>query len=393
MRGTLSHPVFVERKYRFIPACAGNTSFQSVAGLSAPVHPRLCGEHFPHLILWTKEDGSSPPVRGTQRVGYACGAADRFIPACAGNTLQHPLKRQAGSVHPRLCGEHTDILSPVLQNIGSSPPVRGNTGSISQATVGRPVHPRLCGEHAWNELHPQALRGSSPPVRGTLLVCDHDFGANRFIPACAGNTKSFLGQPHSQPVHPRLCGEHRRTFREFSSTNGSSPPVRGTPDRKRRCRWRLRFIPACAGNTTCRDSTGQWMPVHPRLCGEHIDVVDIKAKNNGSSPPVRGTPFFGESAASQRRFIPACAGNTGSQPGANLNATVHPRLCGEHRACFLFLSRARGSSPPVRGTRQRYRHRPVAYRFIPACAGNTMPRCPQSRTAPVHPRLCGEHKV
>ena len=51
----------------------------------------------------------------------------------------------------------------------------------------------------------------------------------------------------------------------------------------------MRFIPACAGNTT--------------------------------SPGLRDAPH---------RFIPACAGNTKQGCPSTGNLPVHPRVCGEH---------------------------------------------------------------
>ena len=50
----------------------------------------------------------------------------------------------------------------------------------------------------------------------------------------------------------------------------------------------------------------------------------------------------------------------------------------------------RGSSPRVRGTDLVRRERPVALRFIPACAGNGRTDLNLLRDSPVHPRVCGE---
>jgi len=68
--------------------------------------------------------------------------------------------------------------------------------------------------------------------------------------------------------------------------------VRGTRALERRFAKERRFIPACAGNTH----------FSPRLTSPF----------NGSSPRVRGT-LPGPGAGQRRmRFIPACAGNTGA---------------------------------------------------------------------------------
>ena len=91
--------------------------------------------------------------------------------------------------------------------------------------------------------------GSSPPVRGTLREVKRDDLDLRFIPACAGNTLGHDPPHYNLPVHPRLCGEHMPQSRQGQRQGGSSPPVRGTPGIVVRKDISLRFIPACAGNT------------------------------------------------------------------------------------------------------------------------------------------------
>ncbi len=139
----------------------------------------------------------------------------------------------------------------------------------------------------------------------------HQYSAIRFIPACAGNTytvrrkiiKLIGSSPHargtpvhnpyripSQPVHPRMRGEHSSIFIEFFSQK--------------------RFIPACAGNTATPASPHLTIPVHPRMRGEHVL----------RRPRKQG----------RIRFIPACAGNTS--------------------ILTLYFSDNIGSSPHARGT-------------------------------------------
>ncbi len=177
----------------------------------------------------------------------------------------------------------------------------------------------------------------------------------------------------SQPVHPRMRGEHARTI-------------------SRTCN-RRRFIPACAGNT--------YLPRY------------LAAASAGSSPHARGTrPQYCHNFDTVG-FIPACAGNTrlvrccsgyycgsspharGTQYGRSSHRTddsVHPRMRGEHQ-----VQRLGGTIQP---------------RFIPACAGNTLAEysldgshygsSPHARGTPlgildsllissVHPRMRGEH--
>ena len=240
----------------FIPACAGNTVRAHTRGPDAPVHPRLCGEHFGDLTVKAGVTGSSPPVRGTRKWAKAQVGYDRFIPACAGEHVVY------------------DSVSDVFY-------------------------------------------GSSPPVRGTRSYALRLTNAHRFIPACAGNTWRRLAPACRNTVHPRLCGEHPPWNPTFGGISGSSPPVRGTHAKHSTRSLRPRFIPACAGNTWLWVTGSQPSAVHPRLCGEHSLVTHGDFPSTGSSPPVRGTLALARRLARWCRFIPACAGNTerDSRPG------------------------------------------------------------------------------
>ena len=383
----------VDPRCRFIPACAGNTPCRSPVRVVCSVHPRVCGEHP------CRRHRHAPPRR--------------FIPACAGNTAPEATSRQGATVHPRVCGEH--IVRPPCPSVigGSSPRVRGTrTRRWAGSTL---------------------LDGSSPRVRGTPRGCALRNPSGRFIPACAGNTRSLGEQLSSTAVHPRVCGEHPWAGNERNLSAGSSPRVRGTRRQMPSIGHCARFIPACAGNTSTSAARSRWAPVHPRVCGEHGEGPGADVLPCGSSPRVRGTPHGCHCACDGRRFIPACAGNTlalmpsrtapyGSSPRVRGTPTtisvgryvrrfipacagntpttrsstpaspVHPRVCGEHEYLKMLALIEAGSSPRVRGTRPRRVRRGRGRRFIPACAGNTgRTKCPGVR-APVHPRVCGEHR-
>ena len=193
--------------------------------------------------------GSSPRVRGTLFAGQIGGAAQRFIPAGAGNTP--------------------------------------STFPVSWSAA---VHPRGCGEHAWN----------------FAFCCDF----RRFIPAGAGNTRPrrLTGAPHA--VHPRGCGEHLDELDRGVRAAGSSPRVRGTLGHDFGALEIDRFIPAGAGNTLCRRPHTGKVTVHPRGCGEHFGRPLNTMFSDGSSPRVRGTRRLRRLRVRRRRFIPAGAGNT-----------------------------------------------------------------------------------
>ena len=212
---------------RFIPACAGNSVPGDDWGAGCAVHPRVCGEQTSQNSRNLAPDGSSPRVRGTVPAQALAHPADRFIPACAGN------RRSPRRLHPM----HS-------------------------------VHPRVCGEQIVGETTEIPVRGSSPRVRGTAGHRRGLGNRNRFIPACAGNSHGLHLHSSIPSVHPRVCGEQPATGGGIPPIYGSSPRVRGTAPPRRPRRGRRRFIPACAGNRRAIQ-TLSWIPsVHPRVCGE-----------------------------------------------------------------------------------------------------------------------------
>ena len=230
------------------------------------------------------------------------------------------------------------------------------------------------------------MRGTHRPV-----ILDDEFP--RFIPACAGNTGKNAIAPITEPVHPRVCGEHKENDCRPEFVNGSSPRVRGTRNLVC-CEHRTsRFIPACAGNTIAQRVEQIRSPVHPRVCGEHFIPENASTRPFGSSPRVRGTRLRLFFRTLLPGFIPACAGNTPYPCRRTSLSAVHPRVCGEHYVGYVLTCPATGSSPRVRGTPcVSFKPYPLS-RFIPACAGNTLITCPSLSLYPVHPRVCGEHSM
>ena len=255
------------------------------------------------------------------------------------------------------------------------PACAGNTQRSDSHSACRPVHPRLRGEHTDIRNGAFDRAGSSPPARGTLGEAANAGATRRFIPACAGNTRRRARLMLRPSVHPRLRGEHPDGLLDLPLVGGSSPPARGT----RAFRWNapshVRFIPACAGNTECRAGCRSAWPVHPRLRGEHRLLYGPAPCRFGSSPPARGTRVTLLRPIQNYRFIPACAGNTMIEEIAANEQAVHPRLRGEHQATDRPGLLIAGSSPPARGTRERVVQARVQGRFIPACAGNTSTNC------------------
>ena len=195
-------------------------------------------------------------------------------------------------------------------------------------------------------------RGSSPRVRGTPERTGPSRKETGIIPACAGNTGTHWPESKRNWDHPRVCGEHIHGASELIQAQGS--------------------IPACAGNTkeVMRCSSASWD--HPRVCGEHMVGYLAGTDSTGSSPRVRGTRVG--------RHV-------------DYGAVVdHPRVCGEHAILAEGIKSVVGSSPRVRGTPLFVIFAPLNMGIIPACAGNTSADDEDPCDLRDHPRVCGEHR-
>ena len=192
--------------------------------------------------------------------------------------------------------------------------------------------------------------GSSPHTRGTPLG-SHCWRSNpRFIPAYAGNAKSLA--PHSSPhsVHPRIRGERGAGLSGRGGRCGSSPHTRGTQDGRLSSLMENRFIPAYAGNARCLCSQRTPAPVHPRIRGERRVRRPAADLCGGSSPHTRGTPRPRTRCTMAFRFIPAYAGNAQMPGPISRPHAVHPRIRGERSPPRTASMPHFGSSPHTRGT-------------------------------------------
>ena len=273
--------------------------------------------------------GSSPRVRGTHFLSPLFPVSFRFIPAGAGNANQP-------AAWPR----------------------------------SRPVHPRGCGEREAERHAQHYCDGSSPRVRGTLTNALLILFWGRFIPAGAGNAIHRRAVPRPNSVHPRGCGERTSSAAYVRTCAGSSPRVRGTHNEYEGEEVWVRFIPAGAGNARSFQHNQAMIAVHPRGCGERHHAGAPPGQFHGSSPRVRGTHIHHWRQLCQRRFIPAGAGTAGLRAGRSWKQTVHPRGCGERYQQRPSPRGGGGSSPRVRGTLPRHWLTRPRKRFIPAGAGN-----------------------
>ena len=151
------------------------------------------------------------------------------------------------------------------------------------------------------------------------------------------------------------------------------------------------IIPACAGSTTCVQIGVNRKWDHPRMCGEHGASCYQRLFTAGSSPHVRGARGLLLPRGIVLGIIPACAGSTSYLAAIFHLPRDHPRMCGEHRNIIACICVSLGSSPHVRGAQKHCRHRRGVPGIIPACAGSTSTPTTRNPTQWDHPRMCGEH--
>ena len=233
--------------------------------------------------------------------------------------------------------------------------------------------------------------GSSPRMRGTPYRRSSVCLLHGIIPAYAGNTPVSCFLDLRFWDHPRVCGEHCATAFTMFSVSGSSPRMRGTPFSGSLLIAWLGIIPAYAGNTAIFHEFPSYIWDHPRVCGEHHDCTRRACPSVGSSPRMRGTRERHDRRFSRRGIIPAYAGNTLTSVRKSLESGDHPRVCGEHLGVKNGKSHSKGSSPRMRGTRRLARHQQRMVGIIPAYAGNTVRPHVARKRAWDHPRVCGEH--
>ena len=226
VRGNLAYINGSWKRWRSIPACAGEPRSPTNCASNGTVYPRVCGGTQISVDLDSGAWGLSPRVRGNLWSGYRWLSGVGSIPACAGE----PAARLAGI------------------------PVAG-------------VYPRVCGGTCSWSVSPPSCKGLSPRVRGNPGPGTIIDGMNRSIPACAGEPCTPRGMRLPATVYPRVCGGTYLTHISRISHAGLSPRVRGNRSGVAAPAIRGGSIPACAGEPHYDRRTTPANTVYPRVCG------------------------------------------------------------------------------------------------------------------------------
>ena len=203
-----------------------------IRGANPRDHPRMCGEHDGSKTCTINDVGSSPHVRGAHHDTGDGRLRGGIIPACAGSTISIVAALPLIRDHPRMCGEHVEAVICGVLDCGIIPACAGSTATLDGRASPSRDHPRMCGEHwGWTPVK-CSLVESSPHVRGALAIVSHYDGDVGIIPACAGSTCFSALVACERRDHPRMCGEHKIVTDDVEAGQGSSPHVRGAPTQK-----------------------------------------------------------------------------------------------------------------------------------------------------------------
>ena len=230
-------------------------------------------------------------------------------------------------------------------------------------------------------------------MRGKLITWSKSRRSQRIIPASAGQTQQQRHNIRQRADHPRECGANKAAGTGHSTCRGSSPRVRGKHQAVVAHDAQHRIIPASAGQTECADACVAAAADHPRECGANYCPRVFRLSAIGSSPRVRGKPFFVFSAPARGRIIPASAGQTIVALLHGVLDADHPRECGANVYARVFAAVGGGSSPRVRGKRSITWSISKTMRIIPASAGQTGALIYTITRHADHPRECGANGV
>ena len=227
-------------------------------------------------------NGASPRARGTRPRNPLLELGPRFIPARAGWTTR--LRRSCPSARcviarPRRLSTFyfrlpgMGVPDSATCRVALEPVVLERRVAVDPLDRGddRQLVLLVDGLDApslslWPRSFP--VSGSSPPLRGAPQRSPRFADARRFFPRARG-------------AH-RACGGLKRPRRFIPAGAG-----RRLPDARRAHRG-SGASPVCGGRTGSRRCVSAIVPVHPRVCGADFSSLSIASFAEGASPRLRG---------------------------------------------------------------------------------------------------------
>ena len=201
---------------------------------------------------------------------------------------------------------------------------------------------------------------------------------------------SFLWSVQPLRVTPAYTGE-KHNYPVFSCGTTRHPCVYGGKAlRLFSPHPQQRITPAHAGKSYFFGRTTWTMQDHPRACGEKIHRAMYLRRASGSPPRMRGKVIISRIATTPTRITPAYAGKRLLHGFLLGLLQDHPRVCGEKRVHQPKTEHDVGSPPRMRGK--------VVFGCLvgcfsgitPAHAGKGLRSALASTPWRDHPRACGE---
>ena len=231
--------------------------------------------------------GLSPRTRGSSVSGRGHLPRRRSIPAHAGEPSLSVSSYRPGGVYPRARGGAKMVTQKAPGPDGLSPRTRGSPSDCSGRIFAAGSIPAHAGEPSW------------PPSRR---------GRPRVYPRARGGAACWLVfYVVKEGLSPRTRGSRTHHIRRRLQRR-SIPAHAGSRSNHRGGRPSIGSIPAHAGEPPSRVHVIDHGGVYPRARGGAGWVIERFRKGAGLSPRTRGSPAGDPTRPTNRRSIPAHAG-------------------------------------------------------------------------------------
>ena len=233
-------------------------------------------------------------------------------------------------------------------------------------------HPRTYGATAPPASPIIRVAGSSPHLRGnpTALV-ERPLGYG-VIPAPTGQPRCSKMEDELMTGHPRTYGATPLHPNNFLLGFGSSPHLRGNPKLSPGLPNPLRVIPAPTGQPLDCRALPTMLEGHPRTYGATVTVCVAPWVTSGSSPHLRGNRDKKRRWGSGRGVIPAPTGQPALTGAMLCPVAGHPRTYGATTRWCGSDRPVQGSSPHLRGNHRQHHACCDKGRVIPAPTGQPL---------------------
>ena len=209
------------------------------------------------------------------------------------------------------------------------------------------------------------------------------------IPACAGQPAQPASRSGPPRAYPRVCGATDVASGFSQGWEGLSPRVRGNHKARVVLGGGAGPIPACAGQPAKCVRCMVNPGAYPRVCGAAAGASNLLLGGRGLSPRVRGNRYPPPLRLLAFRPIPACAGQPGRVKLCPRSSRAYPRVCGATEIEELMNLGEKGLSPRVRGNLFGGHHARPSRGPIPACAGQPFQAEGNLKAPGAYPRVCG----